>query len=730
MKELLAKFFIGKNKIRSDVLKPKELFETILKQMGELTSQDVSDLTKAYDYAFMKYQGLTRLNGEEFFTHPLEVALILTQLNVDVVTIESAMLHEVMNHADVTHSELEEQFGSDIANIVDSISKINRLELSDDSESSAIYLRKVLVGIAEDVRVLFIKLADRVHNLRTSSILSMEKQKQKANETMSVLVPIAHRLGINSLKSELENLSLRILKPQVYEDILERLQSTNEELKDTLEEMQDSISNILIEHDLKFYIKSRVKSVYSIYNKLNHGKKWSNIYDILAMRIIVDNVSDCYTAIGLIHAKFRPIPGRFKDYIAMPKENMYQSLHTGVFGSNGARFEIQIRTWEMDEIAENGIASHWSYKEQGVKKVQSMMEQKLEVFRNFIEMSENDSDVEFEHSAHNDFLDEFIYVFTPKGDVVELPKNSTPVDFAYRIHSDIGDHIVSALVNDLIVPLNYELSDHDVIEVKTNPRSNPNKEWLSFVKTSHAKTRIKSFFSKLDREFYVTKGKDILEKELRKRKLTFDSTLSSENIKKICSDLKIKNLEEIYLAIGSLRYTAGYVIDLTIEDKKNVQDVLIEKMSRHHSNVKSFKSDIIVSGEANILTNLAKCCKPIYGDEITGYITKGEGVSVHQKNCVNILNKENRLVDVSWNEMTDVSYYTDILVEVLSNKNYMLDLLAKATEKNIFFDSIKTKESTEKVIYEITVRVKNRLELERFLSSLETCTFVRKVRRK
>lgn len=711
-------------------LKPNELFETLLETLSSIRSEEREHITKVYDYCLEKYQGLTRLNGEEFFTHPLEVSLILTQLNVDVVTIEAAMMHEVMNHASVTKEEIENTFGPEIAGIVDSISKINRLELSDDSESSAIYLRKVLVGIAEDVRVLFIKLADRVHNLRTISVLPVEKQKQKANETMSVLVPIAHRLGINSLKSELENLSLRILKPQVYEDILERLQSTNEELKETLEEMQLAISNILIEHDIKFYIKSRVKSVYSIYNKLNHGKKWNNIYDILAMRIIVDHVSDCYTVLGLIHAKYRPIPGRFKDYIAMPKENMYQSLHTGVFGSNGAKFEIQIRTWEMDEIAENGIASHWSYKEQGVKKVQSIMEQKLEVFRNFIEMSENESDVEFEHSAHNDFLDEFIYVFTPKGDVVELPKGSTPIDFAYRIHSDIGDTIVSALVNDVIVPLNYELSLHDVVEVRTNPHSTPNKEWLSFVKTSHAKTRIKSFFSKRDREFYVAKGKGILEKELRKRKISFDTTLSSENIKKICNDLKIKNLEEIYFAIGSLRYTAGYVIDLTNQDKKNVQDVLIEKMNRNHLAQKRVKGDIIVSGESNILTSLAKCCKPVYGDDIAGYITKGEGVSVHRNTCMNLLNKESRLIDVSWNVSSDVMYYTDILVEVIDHKNYMMDLLGKATEKSISFDSIQRKENTDGAVYHITVRVRNVEELNRFLTSVEAFQFVRKVSRK
>ncbi|MCI8575224.1 MAG: bifunctional (p)ppGpp synthetase/guanosine-3',5'-bis(diphosphate) 3'-pyrophosphohydrolase, partial [Bacilli bacterium] len=606
--------------------------DSILASLGErITLEEALKIKEAYEFARERHEGKKRLSGEDFITHPLSVADILTSLNVDATTIVAAILHEVINHSRTTKEELEEKFGSEIANIVDSISKINKLELADHSESSAIYLRKVLVGIAEDVRVLFIKLADRLHNMRTAEYLTDEKRKQKANETMSVLVPIAHRLGINSIKSELENLSLKCLKPEVYEDILERLDQTQEELKDVLLEMQDSISNILIEHDIKFYIKSRVKSVYSIYNKLNNGKKWNSIYDILAMRIIVDKVSDCYTALGLIHAKYRPIPGRFKDYIAMPKENLYQSLHTGVFGVDGHRFEVQIRTWEMDEIAEKGIASHWSYKEKGTKKVQNMMEQKLEVFRSLIEANTDLSDAEFESSVQQDFLNEFIYVFTPKGDVVELPLNATPVDFAYRIHSDVGDHMVGAIVNDNIVPLNYELQDNDIIKIKTNPNGSPSKEWLNFVKTSHARNKIKSYFSKQEREFYINKGKEIFEKEVRKRKLAFDSVLNAEQVKKICHDLKLKDLSEIYFSIGSLRYTAGYIIGLSQDEKKNVEDLLIERVTRsEQSKRNSSKCEIIVAGTTDILVNLAKCCKPVWGDDIKGYVTKGEGVSVHR----------------------------------------------------------------------------------------------------
>lgn len=710
----------------------QEMMEQILSSMQpELTKEEIELIKKSYEFASRKYRGEKRLTGEDFIIHPLNVALILTDLHVDAITICASILHETMNVSETTKEELEENFGSTIASIVDSVSKINKLELPDDSESSAIYLRKVLVGLSEDVRVIFIKLADRLHNMRTIDVLPIEKQKQKANETMSVLVPIAHRLGMNAIKSELENLSLKHLKPEVYNDILERLNASSEELKDVLEEMQDSISNILIEHDIHFYIKSRVKSVYSIYNKLNNGKKWNNIYDILALRIIVDKVSDCYTALGLIHAKYRPIPGRFKDYIAMPKENMYQSLHTGVFGSDGNRFEIQIRTWEMDELAEKGIASHWSYKEKGTKKVQNMMEQKLEVFRSLIEAKEDESDLEFANSVQNDFLNEFIYVFTPKGDVVELPVGATPVDFAYRIHTDIGDKIVGALVNDNIVPLNYELQDNDIVKIKINQNSTPSKEWLTFVKTSHAKNKIKSYFSKQDREYYIGKGKEILENTLRKKKMSFDTVLNSENVKKICTDLKLKDINEIYFAIGSLRYTAAYIINLTIEDKKNVQDALIEKVTSSITpERKNFKSEIIVAGSGDILVNLAKCCKPVRDDEITGYITKGEGVSVHCANCKNIQNKKERLIECRWNAEKEGIYFTDIRVEVLPSKNYLLDLIAKATAKNIYIEAVRTKEQEEKTIYEMTVKVKNKEELEGFMNSLYTLSFVCEVKRK
>ena len=702
-------------------------FESVYENIKD--TEELLKIKEAYQFALEKHKGMKRLTGEDFITHPLHVAKIVNSLNVDATTIIGALLHEVMNNGETGLDEIEEKFGDTVATIVDSITKINKLELVDDSESSAIYLRKVLVGLATDVRVLFIKLADRLHNMRTNYAINPKKQKQKAYETMAVLIPIAHRLGINSIKSELENLCLYYTKPDVYNDILEKLNETQKELSDSLEEMQESITNILTEQGLKFKIKGRVKSVHSIYNKLSNGKKWNEIYDILALRVILETVSDCYLAVGLVHAKYRPIPKRFKDYIAMPKANMYQSLHTTVFGVDGHLFEVQFRTYEMDEFAEKGMASHWSYKEHGTKKVQNIMEQKLEMFRNLIETHEEVDDLAFAKDVTSDMLAEMIYVFTPKGDVMELPRGATPIDFAYRIHSDVGDKTVGAIVNDTIVPLNHELENNDIVKIKTNTNSSPNKGWLNFVKTSQAKNKIKSYFSKQERTFLVEKGKDILEKELRKRKLSFSETMSEENTKKILKDLKLKDLEDIYLSIGSLRYTAGFIISLTTDIKANVEDALIEKVANHSKQEGNYKNDIIVAGIGDILVNIAKCCKPVKGDEIIGFITKGQGITVHKKNCPNMTDKTERMIEVKWNYQNESTYLTDLFIETDNNKSYLSDIIATFTKRNLHIDSFKTKEYANSYVYEVTLKVKNKEEVERIVLDLEMLSFVSKVNR-
>ena len=446
------------------------------------------------------------------------------------------------------------------------------------------------------------------------------------------------------------------------------------------------------------------------------------------MRAIVENVSDCYLAAGLIHSKYRHIPKRFKDYIAMTKANMYQSLHTSVFGSDGHIFEIQLRTKEMDEIAENGIASHWSYKEHSSSTIKFMMVQKLELYKNIIDSHATDvSDETFAKNMEEELLSDLIYVFTPKGDVMELPKDSTPIDFAFRVHTNVGEKMVAAIVNENIVPIDYKLQDGDIVKIKTDPNSKPNKDWLNVVKTTQAKNKIKSYFSKIDREKYTELGKDLLEKEIRKQKLSIKEVLSNENIDKLCKDLKVKNLEEIYLNIGSLRYTATYIINLIYEDKKNVQDILLDKVMNRVAPKNTYKNDIIVAGCDDILVNIADCCHPVKGDEIIGYITKGNGVSVHKKSCVNLKGIDTRLIDVSWNESSDNTYISKVKVYVNDMNNNLLEIVTKASVKNIMISSINEFKKDNKIGYNVSIKVKNTSDLDDFIESVRILSFVDRV---
>ena len=679
---------------------------------------DIKDIKASYEYANSKLSGIMRKNGDTEISHCLEVANILIDLNVDKETIICAILHSVLDFNDIDEKEIVENFSLETYKIIFSLSKINNLEMVDDSESAALYLRKVMVGLSEDVRVLFIKLADRLHNMRTFDAISTERQKKVANETLSVLVPIAHRLGINSIKSELENLCLYYLKPDVYNDILEKLNATVDSLNNYLIEMQESICDLLNENEIKFEIKGRVKSVYSIYNKLSTGKKWDDIYDILALRIFVDKESDCYAVVGLIHSKFRPIPSRFKDYIAVPKENMYQSLHTTVFGPGGKFYEIQIRTYEMDEIAEKGIASHWSYKEKGTKKIQTYMEQKLEIYRSIIENSENDTDEVFNEVVGSNILGNLMYVFTPKGDVIELPEDATPIDFAYRVHSKVGDTMTGAIVNDIMVSINTPLHDGDICKILTNPNSTPSKEWLNIVKTTQAKDKIKAYFSKIDKQNYIERGKNILEKELRKRKIPQNMVTSQENLKLILKELKLKDLDDLYFSIGSYKYTVTHIVNIIIPKEET-------SASKKNINIKS-GSDILIDGKVNILTHLAKCCNPVKGDEIVGVITKNDGISVHQKNCENIINSDEKIVSASWIENVHNDYICSIKITLSSNKNKLSDIIAKISIPKVYIISIET---IDEINYLVKIKVEDNSYIDLVIKNVNKLRYVKDVKR-
>lgn len=707
--------------------------EYILKKCNEnqMSSSELDAIDKAYKIADSLFKGRVNANNALYITHPLNVAGIVTDLNADSDSIIASLLHSTIYEKSEIIDQIKEEFGEMVSNLIQNLERIDHLKLNDYNESSSIYLRKILVGLSEDVRVLIIKAADRLDVMRSAYTLSVVEQKQKANETMAVLVPIIHRLGINSIKSELEDLCLRYTKPDVYDEILEKLDGSREELSVSLEDMKNSISDILTDHGINFEVKARVKSVYSIYHKLCTGHKWSDIYDILAMRLIVPTEEDCYLAVGLIHAKYRPVPKRFKDYIAMPKDNMYQSLHTSVFGVDGHIFEVQLRTPDMNEIAEHGIASHWSYKEHA-KNIQNIMEQKLELFRNTIQMSnEEASDAEFAKNMEEEILSSLIYVYTPKGDVMELPEGSTPIDFAYRIHSGVGDKTVGAIVNEQIVPLDYELQDGDIIKINTNNNAKPNKEWLSFVKTTQAKNKIKSYFSKKDRENYIEHGRDLLEKEIRKQKLPISEVLSQDNINKLIKDLKLKDYEELLLSIGSLRYTTTYIFNLIYEDKKNIQDIMLDRVNRNNNtnNKNNYKNDIIVAGTDNILVNIASCCNPVPGDEIIGYITKGEGVSVHKNTCSNIKDKSERLISVEWNNAKDKLFNATLKVRTNSMDNHLIEIVTTSSLRNVSINGIKEYTNEKMLDYLINVKVTDKEQLSLFIDDLLNLEFVTEVNR-
>ena len=687
-------------------------------------------IKKAYLFANEKHFGVKRLTGEDYINHPLNVAYILTSMNADYSTLAAALLHDVIEDTDVTKEELEKLFGSEIALLVDGVTKINKINFETTNAAVIANQRKILVGLCEDVRVIFIKLADRLHNMRTLWIHSEKKQKENALETLEILTPIAHRLGMNTIKSELEDLSLRYLKPDVYFDIVEKLNQTKAKRDEAVLQMEKNVSEILNNNGIKHKIKGRSKSIYSIYKKLDKGKKFEDIYDLLALRVFVDTKEECYRALGLIHSKYHPIPNRFKDYIAMPKTNMYQSLHTTVFGYDGYLYEIQIRTYEMDEIAERGIASHWSYKEGTSGNIQNNMEQKLQFFRSIIELNQEElTDEEYMKNVTNDVFNDTIYVYTPKGDVIELPNGSTPIDFAYRVHSKVGDSMVGAIVNNNIVPLDYKLQDNDIIKINTNKNSSPSYEWINIAYTAGAKNKIRSYFKKIDKEEYLKTGEEILTKELKKRKISSSEFFTDENINKILNETKLSDLEEIYINVGNNKYAPNYIINIITETNETKEDLILKKVTSKEEIVTNVKNDIIVGNIDDIKINVASCCKPIPGDEIIGYITKGYGINVHRRNCPNIEDLNERIIDVKWNNTISKKYPTGVIIRSLKNDNLLLSVISKTQNSKILVQKVNTINESDQTVLSMTVLVDNKELLIKFMNDVKSIQNVLSVER-
>lgn len=704
-------------------------FNDLIEKLDYMTSDEVELVKKSYEFASNIYFDSKRLTGDDYIYHPLSVSYILTDIKADVETICAGLLHDAYEFN--SNIDLESVVGSEITNLVIGVEKLKKLNFDLSTDSSIAMQRKILVGLTDDVRVIIIRLAERLHDMRTLWVLSPEEQKKMANETVQVLTPIAERLGMYKFKAELEDLALRYSKPDIYFDIVDKLNQTKQERDKSVEEMIQEVSKILDDNNIKHQIKGRSKSIYSIYKKLDKGKKFSEIYDLLALRVFVNTENECYQALGLIHSRFKPKPKRFKDYIAMPKTNMYQSLHTTVFGVGDYLYEIQIRTYEMDKVAESGIAAHYAYKEHGSKiAIKNEMENKLQFFKSLIDLNNEDiEDKDFVSSVQDEF-NSTIYVFTPRGDVIELPSGATPIDFAYKVHSDVGDKMIGAIVNDTLVPLDYELKNQDVVKINTSNNSNgPSKEWINMAKTAQAKNKIKSFFNKIDKEENLKKGEELLNKELRKQKIPTNTFYKDENIEKIKSSLKM-DLNEIYINIGNNKLSPISVINVLSNEAESKEDIMLKKVTATNKN--TIKKDIVVEGIDDIKLKLSSCCKPIPGDNIVGYITKGYGISVHRMNCPNLNDLNDlteRLVSVEWNDTQGKKYSASLLIKTEKKDNALLEIVSKASNNNINIETINTYNKDDDITFELTVLVENTEVLDKFIESVKSIPSILSIER-
>ena len=648
------------------------------------SKEDKQKIREAYDFIMAKHDGQLRKSGEPYYHHLVEVAYILADLHCGPATIVAGFLHDVVEDTDVTVQDIEKKWGSEVAKIVDALTKIQRLKLSriDAEEFEAEDHRKIFLGMAKDIRVIIIKLADRLHNMRTLAALSPERQQVISKETIDVFVPIAHRMGLDIIKSELEDLCLKYLEPEKFYEIKKLLSKRAKTMAKSLDQLKKKIADILFENNLPFDISSRVKSIYSIYRKMYvKGHPFDEIYDILALRIITDTEIQCYEILGLIHKSYKPVPGRFKDYIAMPKANMYQSLHTTVVGGDGNIYEIQIRTKEMDDIAESGIAAHWAYKEgngYNSQKEQQEIENKLHWFRDMVSMSSENQDEkasEFIENLTHDIFEANVYVFTPKGKVVELPSGSTPVDFAYRIHTKVGDTCVGALVNHVMVPLNTVLKTGDSVEIKTNKNSTPSEGWLLFVKSASAKSAIKKYVAKKNAELLrddkIAKGKQSALDAFKDREVSEEDAMKYLSDEKTLEHFGFDNVDDLFVGIAGHKPTASSIIEFL----KIKRPVTIPSGAWTRAKA-SDTCPVYCKGVTKIAIGLANCCTPIPGDVIVGYITKGKGITVHRGNCPNIAHEKQRLIDVYWRDDLEFStYQVDILIKANDRPNLLIDLM-------------------------------------------------------
>ena len=719
----------------------EEVLETVKKSNRRA---DLKLIKRAYEFAKDKHKDQLRRSGEPYIIHPIQVAYILSTLGLDHSTICAALLHDVIEDTDVTLEDIAKEFSPEIAEMVDGVTKLSKLNYTSEQEQQVENYRKMFLAMCKDIRVILIKLADRLHNMRTLKYLTRDRQIANARETMDLYAPLANRLGMYSLKWELEDLSFKYLYPEDYRELVEGIDKKREERLKFIDQIMQEIKVELKKQKIVAEITGRAKHLYSIYRKMQRDNKTlDQIYDLFALRIIVNSVKDCYAALGVVHELYNPMPGRFKDYISVPKPNMYQSLHTTLIGPKGTPFEVQIRTWDMHRIAEYGIAAHWAYKEAsflgGKKANVTVEEDKLSWLRETLEWQKDMQDPqEFLNTLKTELFEDEVYVFTPKGKILVLPNGATPIDFAYAIHAEIGNHMTGCKINSKMMPIVTKLKNGDIVEIVTSDKSKgPSRDWLKFIKSSTAKTRIQQWFKKNEREANIAKGKDALEREVKRIGMSYQELFKPEFVEVTVNRYKFNSLDDMYASVGFGTITAGKIVSRVLEEyrKVNKEENIEEKIEelKKTKEDKPSSSGIIVKGIDNCLVRLSKCCNPVPGDEIVGYITKGRGVSVHRKDCKNVkdlFEEENRMIDVSWYTDEPSSYNVDIVMFSNDREGLLADIISTVTAEKAPLMAVNSKVSKERiVITELTIEVNNIAQLNSVLKALRKIDSVYDVKR-
>ncbi|MBQ4515987.1 MAG: bifunctional (p)ppGpp synthetase/guanosine-3',5'-bis(diphosphate) 3'-pyrophosphohydrolase [Clostridia bacterium] len=687
---------------------------------------DLERLVEAYELAKVAHEGQMRKSGEPYLSHPLAVAHILADLELDCDSLVGALLHDVVEDTEFTLNDVKERFGENVALIVDGVTKLGKIQYTSKEEQQIENLRKMFLAMAKDVRVIVIKLADRLHNMRTIKAKSEDKQREKARETIEVYAALAHRLGMSKIKMELEDLSLRYLDPIAYKEITDSINLKRREREEYINDIMSTLDEKLKEIGIHSHVMGRAKHFYSIYRKMfTQNKNIDELYDLFAVRVIVDSVKDCYAVLGLVHELYYPIPGRFKDYIAMPKPNMYQSLHTTVIGPNGTPFEIQIRTWEMHRVAEHGIAAHWKYKEG--RSGESDMDSKLEWIRQILEIQQNvvDSD-DFMRTLKIDLFADEVFVFTPRGDVINLPAGSTPIDFAFMIHSAVGCKMAGVKVNGKIATLDYNLQNGDIVEIMTSSAVHgPSRDWLKLCKTSQARTKINQWFKRERREENVLRGKDMVEKELKRINMTATQLFRPDWIDAICKKYNFANIDDLYAAVGYGALTVNKIVGRLREQyriamKNEEPDIVATVVAPPQPKKISASNGVVVEGIDNCLVRLSRCCNPVPGDEIVGYITRGRGVSVHRKDCPNIVAENrfsgtDRLIKVYWQDEAEQknSYLTELTISAYDRKGLLAEIAKVISDLRILISAIHSHTTKEQVaVIKITMEITSKEQFD------------------